>query len=98
MAPWVTQRHHYHGCQACQHVWDHDPPARSATEDEVTAAHICPKCNAGPFSFACEDEREARLVAHKHAAINRIIQARDLNSPTDMDRLIESIFRGDDET
>jgi len=49
---------HFHTCEACFHVWSH--------ENREGASHLCPKCNAGPFtegwgSFRAAHEERVRL-------------------------------------
>lgn len=61
--------HHWHMCESCLHIWEHDRP-RNVSEEEYDKAHCCPKCSKGPYRTAYPTASLAKDVQAHYRRMN----------------------------
>lgn len=42
----VREQHHFHGCETCGNIWDHDPPGDEVSREEFNQMHFCRVCGS----------------------------------------------------
>lgn len=54
----VREQHHFHACEACGNIWDHDPPGPEVSYRQFVKMHSCSNCGS---------DRNCDVAAANHA-------------------------------